>query len=210
MLKRFIDVVVSTFALIVFSPVLLLVAALIKVQDGGPVFYRGARVGRGGRPFQMLKFRTMVVDAEKLGPSSTASDDPRITRMGAFLRKYKPDELPEFLNVLCGEMSLVGPRPEVQQYVDMLSEEEKAILTVRPGITDWATLWNSDEGALLAGSDDPERIYREQIRPIKIRLQLKYVREQSFWTDMKILLQTLLAIIFRLKPKALEMIREKG
>jgi len=139
----------------------------------------------------------MVVDAEKMGVSSTSDDDQRITRIGKFLHKYKLDELPQLINVLKGEMSIVGPRPEVQHYVDMFTEEEKAILSVRPGITDWASLWNPDEGAILAGSTYPEKTYMEKIRPEKIRLQLKYVRERSFWGDLKIIFQTILTVILK-------------
>ena len=194
--KRIFDVIVSAIGLIMLLPVMLVIAYLIKREDGGPVFYRGVRVGRYGKPFRIYKFRTMVVDAEKLGGPSTADDDPRITRIGKILRKYKLDELPQLINVLKGEMSLVGPRPEVKFYVDMLSEEEKKlILSVRPGITDWASLWNPDEGAILAGSDDPERTYMEKIRPTKIKLQLKYVKERSFWTDLKIIFLTILTVI---------------
>ena len=139
----------------------------------------------------------MVTDAEKLGGPSTADDDPRITKVGRLLRKYKLDELPQLINVLKGEMSFVGPRPEVQHYVDMFTDEEKIILDVRPGITDWASLWNPDEGAILAGSSDPEKTYMEKIRPQKIKLQMKYVREQSFWSDLKIIFLTLKAIVIR-------------
>ena len=138
-----------------------------------------------------------MADAEKIGGPSTADDDPRITKLGRFLRKYKLDELPQLINVLRGEMSLVGPRPEVQHYVDMFTEEEKAILNIRPGITDWASLWNPDEGAILAGSHDPEKAYMEKIRPQKLKLQLKYVRKHSFWIDLKIILLTLKSIIIR-------------
>ena len=137
------------------------------------------------------------MNAEKIGGSSTADDDPRITKIGKFVRKYKLDELPQLINVLKGEMSFVGPRPEVQHYVNMFTKEEKSILTVSPGITDWASLWNSDEGAILAGSPDPERTYMEEIRPEKIRLQLKYVKERSFFTDISIILQTISKVIKR-------------
>jgi lipopolysaccharide/colanic/teichoic acid biosynthesis glycosyltransferase len=137
----------------------------------------------------------MVVNAENMGGTSTADDDPRITRVGRFLRRYKLDELPQLINVLKGEMSVVGPRPEVPFYVNMFTEEEKAILNVRPGITDWASIWNPDEGAILAGSPDPEKAYMEKIRPEKIRLQLKYIRERSFWVDLKIIFQTLVTIL---------------
>ena len=195
MLKRTFDFLSSLIGIILISPILLTIAILIKKEDGGSVFYRGVRVGRFGKTFKIFKFRTMVINAEKLGGSSTADDDPRITKMGKLIRKFKLDELPQLLNVLKGEMSIVGPRPEVQMYVDMFTEEERAILSVRPGITDWASLWNPDEGAILAGSPDPEKTYMEKLRPEKIRLQLKYVGERSFWKDLKIIAQTLITIL---------------
>ncbi|HOX22310.1 MAG TPA: sugar transferase, partial [Elusimicrobiales bacterium] len=152
MLKRVFDIWLALFGLLIFALPLCLIAVLIKVEDGGPVFYRGRRVGRHGQPFFIFKFRSMVVNAEKIGASSTSDDDARITRIGKLLRKLKLDELPQLFNVLSGDMSFVGPRPEVQKFVDMYTEEEKAILTLRPGITDWASLWNADEGKVLAGS----------------------------------------------------------
>ena len=185
----------SLFGLIIISPVLIFLGLLIKGEDGGPMFYRGVRVGRYGKLFKIFKFRTMVVGAEKLGGPSTANDDPRITRAGRLIRKYKLDEVPQLINVFKGEMSLVGPRPEVQHYVDMFTEKERAILTVRPGITDWASLWNPDEGRILSGSPDPERTYMEEIRPTKLRLQLKYVRERSFFVDLDIILKTVATVI---------------
>lgn len=207
-MKRTFDLLCAALGLIVFSPMLALLAALVKTEDGCSVFYRGVRVGLGGRPFRILKFRTMRPDAERLGGSSTANDDPRVTRIGAVLRRYKLDELPQLWNVLCGEMSLVGPRPEVQRFVDLYTEEERAILTVRPGLTDWASLWNIDEGAVLEGSADPDRTYCELIRPRKLRLQLAYVRRAGFWTDLGILCETVGAVLFRLKfreARALEL-----
>lgn len=197
MLKRLFDFFVSCAGFVIFFPVFVIIFLLIKLDDGGPVFYRGTRVGRGGRRFRMFKFRTMVVNADSIGGPSTADDDPRITRVGMFLRKYKLDEIPQLINVFKGEMSFVGPRPEVLVYANLFTEEEKQILTVRPGITDWASLWNSDEGALLAGSDDPEKIYLEKIRPEKIRLELKYVKERNFWIDMKIILDTIFRVYKR-------------
>ena len=137
------------------------------------------------------------MNADKIGGPSTPDDDPRITKIGKFIRKYKLDELPQLINVLKGEMSIVGPRPEVEHYVKMYTKEEKAIFSVRPGITDWASLWNSDEGAILAGSQDPEKTYMEKIRPEKIRLQLKYVNERSFFVDVKIIFMTLKIILLR-------------
>jgi lipopolysaccharide/colanic/teichoic acid biosynthesis glycosyltransferase len=197
MLKRFLDAVVSAAALVVLSPVLLAIAIRIKLSSPGPVFYRGLRVGRFGKTFRILKFRTMVVDAERVGGSATADDDPRITTVGMFLRKRKLDEFPQLWNVLLGDMSLVGPRPEVPQYVALYNDAQKAILTLRPGITDWASLWDCDEGAFLAGSPDPERAYLEQILPEKLRLQLEYVRRRSFRTDLSILAKTLQLVLRR-------------
>ena len=199
MLKRFFDILFSAIGLILLAPLLVVLAMAIKKSSSGPVLYRGIRVGRDGELFRMLKFRTMVSNAEALGGSCTSDDDPRITSIGHRLRKYKLDELPQLFNVLRGEMSFVGPRPEVQQYVSMFSEEEKQILRVRPGITDLATLWDSDEGALLAESSDPERTYLETIRPEKVRLQLEYVRERTLLLDMRIVCSTVALVLRRLK-----------
>lgn len=197
MAKRLFDIVVSSIGLLILSPLFLLITLLIKLDSKGSVFYRGVRVGRFGKPFRIFKFRTMVVNAEKIGGPSTAGDDPRITKIGKFLRKYKLDELPQLVNVLKGEMSFVGPRPEVKQYVDMFTEEEKAILSVKPSITDWASLWNIDEASILAGSQDPEKTYMEKIRPIKLKLQLKYVKERSLYIDLKIIILTILSVVNR-------------
>ena len=203
MLKRLFDVLCALAALLVLSPVLFGLGLAIKITSPGPVFYRGRRVGLHGRPFRIFKFRSMVIDAERLGGASTADGDPRITPIGRALRKTKLDELPQLLNVLVGDMSFVGPRPEVQQYVDLYTEEEKAILTVRPGITDWASLWNPDEGAVLAGAADPERAYLELIRPQKLKWQLAYVRERSFLVDLSILARTFWTVVSRRTPPAL-------
>jgi len=193
--KRLLDGIVAALSLVLLGPVLILIALIIKISSPGPVLYRGTRVGLDGKLFAMMKFRTMVVNAESLGGSATAADDPRITTIGKLLRRYKLDELPQFLNVLVGDMSLVGPRPEVQKYVNLYSPEEKAILEVRPGITDWASIWNSNEAAVLEGSRDPEKTYEELIRPTKLALQLLYVREHSFFTDLKILFHTAVKLI---------------
>ncbi len=195
MVKRPFDFISALLGLTILGPLLIYIAIRIRLEDSGPIFYRGVRVGWHGQVFRIYKFRTMVVDAEKIGGSSTADDDSRITKVGRFLRKCKLDELPQLINVLKGEMSLVGPRPEVESYTRLYSEEEKAILSVRPGITDWASIWNPDEGAILAGSPDSEKTYMEKIRPEKIRLQLKYVQEPSFWVDMKIILETLATLL---------------
>ncbi len=190
-LKRSFDIIVSLSCLAALSPLMLVIAVLIKLDSPGPVFYRGVRVGRYGRPFRMFKFRTMAADAEKRGGPSTASDDPRITRFGAFLRRYKLDELPQLIDVLRGEMSIVGPRPEVPMEVETYTSEQRRILEVRPGITDWASLTFHDEGEILRGSPDPHKTYREKIKPEKLRLALRYIDERSFLTDMKIIIETI-------------------
>lgn len=209
MIKCFFDIVFAFLGLIITIPLFLIIVLAIKLSSPGPVFYRGERIGKNGKPFRIFKFRTMILDAEKLGGPSAADDDPRITKIGKVLRKCKLDEMPQFINVLKGEMSFVGPRPEVQQYVDMYSKEEQAILTVRPGMTDWATLWNSDEGAVLAAGQDSERTYAEKIRPKKIHLQLKYIKKRSFWVDIKIIFRTLVTVIFKKKPRAAEIFETK-
>lgn len=195
MIKRLFDIISSFCGLVMTFPLFALLAILIKLDSKGPVLYDGARVGRNGKVFKMLKFRSMVSNADKIGGPSTAGDDPRLTKTGVFLKKYQLDELPQLIHVLKGDMSLVGPRPEVPVYVDMMSEEErKNILSVRPGITDWASLWNFHESEVLQGSIDPERTYLEKIRPEKIRLQLKYVKERSFMVDLRIIFQTVLKV----------------
>ncbi len=196
MWKRFFDFIISLMILTIFSPLFLISGILIKEDSEGPVFYRQLRIGKDGKPFRIFKFRTMVDNADKNGVTSTKDDDVRITKVGKFIRKYNLDELAQFINVLRGEMSIVGPRPEIPYYVNMFTEKEKIILSVKPGITDWACIWNPDEAKLLAGSDDPDRDYLEKIRPEKIRLQLKYVREHSFWIDFKIMLMTLKVHLF--------------
>ena len=190
MLKRLFDFSASLIGLIVISPILIALAIAVKRDSPGPVFYRGERTGKDGKPFRMFKFRTMVVNADRLGGPSTAADDPRLTEMSGFLKKYQLDEIPQLINILKGDMSLVGPRPEVKMYTDMFTEEEKAILSVRPGMTDYASIWDFHEGEILKGSADPEKDYMEKIRPEKLRLQLKYIKEKSFWTDIKIIFLT--------------------
>ncbi len=194
-MKRLFDVIASSAGLVVLLPLLAVLAIVLKRESTGPVFYRGLRAGRYGKPFRIFKFRTMVVNADKIGGPTSSADDPRITRVGNFLRRYKLDELPQLINVLKGEMSLVGPRPEVVQEVLLYTDEEKRLLEVRPGITDWASIRFRNEGEILRGCDDPHQAYREKIRPEKIRLGLEYVRCHSFMTDCKIILRTLKAIV---------------
>jgi lipopolysaccharide/colanic/teichoic acid biosynthesis glycosyltransferase len=193
--KRAFDLLGSMLGLLVLSPVLFFIALLIKVGSKGPVWYRGLRVGRSGVPFRIFKFRTMVANADKIGASSTPDNDPRITRVGRFLRKYKLDELPQLINVLVGEMSLVGPRPQVPWAVELYRDEEKALLTVRPGITDYASIRFSNEADILRGSLDPDKDYLEKIAPEKIRLGLEYVRNRNLWVDMRIISATLWGLV---------------
>jgi lipopolysaccharide/colanic/teichoic acid biosynthesis glycosyltransferase len=195
--KRLFDIVFAAFFLVLFSPFFLLAALMIKASSPGPVFYRGVRVGQGGRLFRMFKFRTMVADAEKRGASSTAEDDPRLTPVGRFLRQYKLDEWPQLLNVLVGQMSFVGPRPQVEWATKLYTEEQKALLTVRPGITDYASIRFCNEAEILSGSSDPDRDYLERIAPEKIRLALEYVKKRSLAMDIKIIFATV-AVLFGL------------
>lgn len=188
--KRAFDAVVAGVGLVALSPVLAFLALRIKTQSPGPILYRGTRVGMNGEPFHMLKFRTMVVDADKIGGSSTPEDDPRVTPIGKTLRKYKLDELPQLINVLKGDMSFVGPRPQVQWAVDLYTPEEREILKVRPGITDEASLKFSNEAEILKGSKDPDKDYIEKIHPEKMRLSLEYVRNRSFSGDLSIIART--------------------
>jgi lipopolysaccharide/colanic/teichoic acid biosynthesis glycosyltransferase len=174
---------------------MVLVAVWIKTDSEGPVFYRGARGGRGNRPFRIFKFRSMVTNADRVGGPTTSAGDPRITRPGAFIRKYKLDELSQLINVLVGDMSIVGPRPQVLSYTSQYTGELEEILAVRPGITDWATIWNADEGAVLAGAADPDRAYDVLINPTKLKLQLRYVRSMSLRTDLRIVSCTLRRMI---------------
>jgi lipopolysaccharide/colanic/teichoic acid biosynthesis glycosyltransferase len=196
MLKRTFDVVVSCVALLLLSPALLAIATAIKVESRGPVFYRGTRVGLHGRPFRIFKFRSMVVDAERQGASSTDDRDPRLTGCGRFIRRFKLDEISQLINVVLGDMSLVGPRPEVQKFVDIYSDEERRILTVRPGITDWSSIRFHNEGEIIAASGiaDADDAYLQLIRPEKLRLQLKYVNERTFGVDLGILGRTILTL----------------
>ncbi len=191
MSKRLFDVAVAVIALTLAAPVLAAAAVAIKLGSRGPVFFRQACVGLNGRPFQMYKFRTMVVGADRMGPSSTAADDPRITPIGRTLRRLNFDELPQFINVLNGDMSVVGPRPQVPWAVERYTPEERVILSVRPGITDWASLWVGDEGERLRGSADPDRDYLEKIWPEKRRLQLEYIRSRSLAVDTVIVMKTI-------------------
>ena len=195
MLKRSFDVLVSATLLVTLLPVMLGVALWVALDSPGGVFYRGVRGGLGNRPFDMLKFRTMVRNADQIGGPTTGAGDVRLTRPGAFLRRFKLDELPQLINVLVGDMSLVGPRPQVMSYTSKYEGEFREIWSVRPGMTDWASIWNADEAAVLAGAADPDRAYDVLINPTKMRLQLQYVRTRSFASDLRILYCTARRIV---------------
>jgi len=197
--KRLLDIFASFTMLLVLGPFLLFIAFLIR-RDGGPALYRGERVAMGGGIFLMLKFRSMVLEADKMGASSTAEDDQRITSVGKFIRKFKIDELMQFVNVLKGEMSIVGPRPQVKWAVDLYTEDERGILSVRPGITDFASLWARNEGEILQGSKDPDGDYLRIIAPEKTRLALYYAKHLSLANDLKIVIATFTAVFLRRDP----------
>lgn len=195
MLKRLFDIIFSLIGLVISSPFLFLIAVWIKIDSPGPVFFQGTRVGKSGKPFRIFKFRTMVANAENLGGPSTAGDDPRLTKIGNFLKKYQLDELPQLLNVLKGEMSFVGPRPEVPSVVELLTEKEKKIiLPQKPGMVDLASLWDFNEGERLTDKIDPHKVYLEEIWPIKKKLQIYYIKNQNTWLDIRIILRTIFKI----------------
>lgn len=194
-MKRTGDLIVSALALIVIAPLLAVLAIWIKFDSDGPIFYRGVRAGRLGRPFRIFKLRTMTVNPNDRGAACTLSGDPRITRAGKFLRSSKLDELPQLINVLKGEMSLVGPRPEVLDEVDRYTLQEKQLLSIRPGITDWASIKFYREGEILQASQDPVQQYRQFIRPEKVRLGLEYVRHHSLLGDAKIVARTIKVLL---------------
>ena len=195
--KRLFDILLSLAGLVVFSPLIGIIALLIKLDSEGPAFYRSARVGRFGKPFKLLKFRTMVADADKIGASSTSDDDPRITRVGRILRRYKLDELPQLINVLKGDMSFVGPRPQVPWIVEFDRESYDTVLTVRPGIADYAFVMLPSEGEVLRGSTDPDGDYLRELHPEKMKLSMEYVQNCSFWFDVRILVDTAMLSFFK-------------
>jgi len=195
MVKRLFDIGCSSVGLLLLAPFFIVVSILIKLDSTGPVFFRQVRVGLNFSPFRIYKFRTMVVDAERCGAQVSSGDDPRITVLGNFLRKYKLDELPQLLNVVLGDMSLVGPRPEVPRYVDAFREEYREVLSVKPGITDFASLEYKDENELLRGVENPEEKYLDEILPAKIEYYRKYLREQGLITDIMLIFKTLVRIV---------------
>ncbi|MNV24301.1 putative undecaprenyl-phosphate N-acetylgalactosaminyl 1-phosphate transferase [compost metagenome] len=194
-MKRLFDILVSLIILSVFLPFGILIAIAIILESKGGAFYRQERIGKNGVPFKLWKFRTMRVNADKLGKLTVGMRDPRITRVGYFIRKSKLDEFPQFLNVLVGEMSIVGPRPEVQEYVSLYTEEQRKILSVKPGITDYASLEYFKENELLGKSENPRETYIHEIMPAKIKLNEKYIANPTLGQDIKIMWQTFLKIV---------------
>lgn len=193
-LKRGFDFIAATIGFILISPILVIISVLIKLTSKGPILFKQKRVGRYGKEFNILKFRTMVVNAEKLGKQITVGKDSRITKVGAFLRKYKLDELPQLINVIKGDMSLVGPRPEVPKYVELYNEKQRRVLDVRPGITDYASIEYRDENSILGRVDNPEEYYINVIMPHKVDLNMKYIEKNNVLIDIKIIFKTIFNI----------------
>ncbi|MBR4582764.1 MAG: sugar transferase [Bacteroidales bacterium] len=193
-MKRVFDIFCSFFGLLVLSPLLLIVALLVVTTSRGGVFYRQVRVGKDFRNFKILKFRSMRPDSDKKGLLTVGSKDNRVTKVGYFIRKYKIDELPQLINVFVGDMSFVGPRPEVPKYVEMYNEEQRKVLSVRPGITDYASIEYRNENDILAKSDNPEQTYIDEVMPAKLKLNLRYISEMSLKTDLKIIFGTIFKI----------------
>jgi lipopolysaccharide/colanic/teichoic acid biosynthesis glycosyltransferase len=192
--KRVFDFIVSALGIVIFSPLLILTALLVKVDSPGPIFFKQQRMGKEFRPFWIYKFRTMRKSLEQ-GPNITIGNDPRITGIGRLLRQTKIDELPQLINILRGEMSFVGPRPEVPQYVQLYRREYQQILAVRPGLTDLASLKYRDEAALLANAENPEEEYVRRILPDKIKLARDYIQRASFFYDLRLILETILRLV---------------
>ena len=195
MVKRCFDILFSFVGVLLTAPFFLLVAIIIKLSSKGPIFFRQTRIRKGGVEFKIIKFRTMIVDAEKFGGQITPSNDPRITTIGKLLRKTKLDELPQLINVLLGEMSLVGPRPEVPHYVNLYTPDQQKVIDLVPGITDPASIKYSNEGEILAASSDPEKAYIDSIMPEKIRMNLEYAAKANIFTDMGVILKTLARVV---------------
>jgi lipopolysaccharide/colanic/teichoic acid biosynthesis glycosyltransferase len=195
MLKRGFDVVSSLIGIILLFPILLILWICIQLESSGGGFYRQVRVGKNGIDFRLWKFRTMQTDADKKGLLTIGGRDSRVTRIGFYLRKYKLDELPQLINVFVGEMSIVGPRPEVRKYVDLYNSEQLKVLSVKPGITDYASIEYSNENELLAQSENPEKTYIEEVLPSKLELNQKYLNEQGFLTDLRIIFHTIKKIV---------------
>lgn len=195
MIKRLFDIIASGIGLIILSPIFLIMSLWIKLDSKGPVFYMQTRVGRGNKDFKLFKFRSMRIGSDKKGLITIGGKDPRVTRSGYYIRKYKLDELPQLINVLIGDMSLVGPRPEVRKYVDLYTPEQMHVLDVKPGITDLASIRYRNENELLEKVNDPEQYYREVIMQDKLKLNLQYLQDHSFIYDIKLIIRTFWSIV---------------
>jgi len=194
MAKRLFDLLTSSLGLLLLFPFFLLIGLIIKLDSSGPIFYLQERVGQGGILFKLFKFRTMQIGADKFTAITVGNRDPRITHVGYYLRKFKLDEIPQLINVLLGTMSLVGPRPELKKFVDLYTPEQQQVLTIKPGITDYASIQFRNENELLTGKPDPIDFYIREIMPVKLALNLKYLQSQSFWSDLVIIFRTLVSI----------------
>lgn len=194
-MKRVFDIIFSLTVLLLFLPLGLVISVLILISSKGGIFYKQTRIGKNKKPFSLLKFRSMKIESDKKGKLTVGMNDKRITKIGGFIRKYKLDEFPQFINVIKGDMSIVGPRPEVKEYVDLYNEEELKILNVKPGITDYASLEYFRENEVLAQSKNPEKTYIEEIMPKKIALNYKYLKNPTLFHDFKIIFKTILRII---------------
>ncbi len=195
MLKRIVDILFSLIVLLVLLPLMLVISVIINFESRGGFFYFQQRVGKNGKDFKLIKFRTMVIGADKNSLLTVGTNDKRITGFGKILRKFKLDELPQLLNIIYGDMSIVGPRPEVRKYVNLYNKEQLHVLSIRPGLTDYASIEYIDENKILAESDDAEKMYIEKIMPHKLELNLKYIKNRSFATDMKIIFKTSFKIL---------------
>ena len=194
-MKRLFDIIASGLGLLILSPLFLVVAVWVKLDSPGPVFYKQIRVGRNNKDFFLYKFRSMRVGSDKKGLITVGGHDPRVTRSGYYIRKYKLDEFPQLINVFKGDMSLVGPRPEVRKYVDLYTPEQMHVLDVRPGITDLASIRYRNENELLEHASDPEQYYRDVVMQDKLRINLEYVRNHSFLGDIRLIFNTFIAIL---------------
>ncbi len=194
-MKRIFDLFFAFLGIMLLLPIYLLITIFIKLDSKGEILYKQERIGKDGIPFYVLKFRTMVPDAFSKGALTVGSRDPRVTGVGFYLRKYKLDELPQLFNVLFGEMSFVGPRPEVKKYTDLYNENQRVVLSVKPGITDYASIKYRNENDLLAQSSDPEKLYIEEIMPEKLNLNLKYINDNNVFKDIKIIINTFYTIV---------------
>ena len=195
MIKRIFDFTISFISLLILFPILFLVSLIIKFTSLGPVFYKQVRVGRGNKDFKIFKFRTMHIDADKMGLLTIGGRDPRVSYVGYYLRKYKLDELPQLINVFKGDMSFVGPRPEVRQYVNLYSETQKKVLDVKPGITDLASIEFKDENEILSEQEDPNQYYIDVIMPQKLKINLKYIENRNLVKDVGVIVKTFKSIL---------------